>query len=188
MTLGVDQFKSAIKGGGARSNLFRVKLAFPNIADIDRPDAENVTFMIKAASLPESTLGSFVVNYRGREFKMAGDRTFAPWTTTIINDTDFSIRNALEQWSNSIQAHRLNTGIQNPNFYMSNLVVEQLDRDERVIKRVEFVDAFPENIAPITLSYDNRNEIETFDCTWAYQYWQDVKTTDSRPGGILGFS
>lgn len=174
MALGVDDFKSKLTGGGARANLFRCTINFPGYAG---GDAELTSFLCKTAQLPQSQVGSFIVNFRGRELKMASERTFDPWTVTILNDTDFAIRNAMERWSNGINGHRSNTGIVNPADYQTDLIVEQLDRDETPIKTVNIRGAFPENVGPIELSYDTRGEIETFDVTFAYQYWESNTTT-----------
>ena len=174
MALGVDDFKSKLKGGGARANLFRCTINFPGYAGGDN---ELTSFLCKTAQLPQSQVGSFIVNFRGRELKMASERTFDPWTVTILNDTDFAIRDAMERWSNGINNHRTNGGIVNPVDYQTDLFVEQLDRDESVIKRVDLRGAFPENVGPIELSYDTRGEIETFDVTFAYQYWESNTTS-----------
>jgi len=172
--LGVDDFKAKLRGGGARPNLFKATINFPAYAG---GDAELTSFLCKTAQLPQSQVGNFVVNFRGRELKMASERTFEPWTVTILNDTDFAIRDAMERWSNGINGHSSNTGLVNPVDYQTDLFVEQLDRDESVIKRVDIRGAFPETVGPIALSYDTRGEIETFDVTFAYQYWESNTTT-----------
>jgi len=172
--LGVDDFKSKLRGGGARANLFRCTINFPGYAG---GDAELTSFLCKTAQLPASQVNSFVVNFRGRELKMAAERTFEPWTVTILNDTDFAIRDAMERWSNGINGHTTNTGLVNPVDYQTDLIVEQLDRDESVIKRVVIRGAFPENVGPIDLSYDTTGEIETFDVSFAYQYWTSNTTS-----------
>ena len=83
--LGVDDFKSKLVGGGARSNMFKVTCNFPSYA---QGDVELTSFLCKAAQLPASILNPVEVNFRGRKLQMAGDRTLEPWTVTIINDVD----------------------------------------------------------------------------------------------------
>ena len=122
--LGVDDFKSKLRDGGARPNLFQVTINYPGFAN---GDAELTSFLVEAASLPGSTFGSIVVPFRGRQLKMAGDRVFAEWTTTIINDTDFAVRDAIERWMNGINAHSANTGLTSPIAYEADLKVDQLD-------------------------------------------------------------
>ena len=85
--LGVDDFKSKLRGGGARANLFRCTINFPAYAG---GDAELTSFLCKAAQLPQSSVSQFSVPFRGRELKVAGERTFDNWSVTIINDTDFA--------------------------------------------------------------------------------------------------
>jgi len=172
--LGVDDFKSKLRGGGARPNMFKATINFPAYAG---GDVELTSFLCKTAQLPTSITNSFAVPFRGRELKVAGDRTFEDWTVSIINDTDFAVRNAMERWMNGINAHQANTGLVNPIDYQADLIIDQLDRDESVIKRYVFRGAFPTNIGAIELDYDTRDTIETFDVTFSYQYWTSDTTS-----------
>lgn len=172
--LGVDFFKAKMAGGGARPNLFQVTLNFPGFVG---GNTEVASFMVRAASLPGSTIPEMIVPFRGRQLKLAGDRTFEPWSTTIINDVDFAIRNNLETWMNGMNEHRNNTGLTNVSDYIADLKVEQLDKAGRVIKRYNFVGAFPTSLSPIDLAYDANDQIEEFTCEWSYQYWTSNTTT-----------
>lgn len=167
--LGVDDFKSKLRGGGARSNLFKATINYPGYAG---GDAELTSFLCEAASLPGSTFGIINVPFRGRILKLAGDRTFAEWQVTIINDTDFSIRNSIERWMNGINSHSTNTGLASPIAYEADLTVEQLDRSGESVKKYTFRGAFPSEISPIELSYGATDEIERFQVTFAYQYFE----------------
>ena len=138
--LGVDDFKSKLRGGGARPNLFKTTVNFPGYAG---GDVELTSFLCKTAQLPASVMNVFEVPFRGRQLKMAGDRTFEPWTITIINDTDFAIRNAMERWMNGMNAHQQNTGLSNPVDYQADLIIEQLDRDGTTLKTYNFRGCFP---------------------------------------------
>lgn len=174
--LGVDDFKSKLRGGGARPNLFKATINYPGYAG---GDAELTSFLCETAQLPGSTMGTIVVPFRGRQLKMAGDRTFAPWTVTIINDTDFDVRNSMERWMNGINAHSANTGLSSPILYEADLFVEQLDRDGTTIKKYTFRGAFPTEVSPIDVSYGANDEIERFTTTFEYQYFdsQEPNTT-----------
>jgi hypothetical protein len=172
--LGVDDFKSKLRGGGARPNLFKVTINFPAYAG---GDVELTSFLCKTAALPQSSTAAFSVPFRGRELKIAGDRVFEDWTVAIYNDTNFTIRDSFERWLNGINAHSANTGITNPVDYQADLLVEQLDRDESVIKRYNFRGAFPTAVGTIALDYETVNQIEIFDVTFAYQYWESNTTS-----------
>ena len=106
MTFSVTQFKSNLSKGGARPSLFKVDLKYPT--GISSPDVKS-EFLIRASSLPASNLGSHEVFFHGKSIKVAGDRTYDTWDTTIINDEDFETRIALEGWINRISNHKLNT-------------------------------------------------------------------------------
>ena len=127
--------------------------------------------------LPGSTLGQIVVPFRGRQLKMAGDRTFDVWTVTIINDTDFAIRNSMERWMNGMNAHSANTGLTTPVAYEADLLVEQLDRSGETIKKYTFRGSYPQDMSAIDLSYATNDEIERFTITFAYQYYETDTTS-----------
>ena len=124
----ITDFKSKMAGGGARPNLFEVELVFPDPIAIENDVKEKSRFLVKAAQLPASNITPIEVNFRGRILKIAGDRTFDPWTVTIINDVDFGIRRAMERWSNAINNHEFDSGETNPNTYQSDANVFQLGR------------------------------------------------------------
>ena len=157
--LGVDDFKSKIRGGGARPNLFKATVNFPTYAV---GDVELTSFMCKGAQLPASLTNVIDVPFRGRQLKVAGDRTFEPWTVTIINDTDFAVRDSMERWLNGINNHKANAGLTNPTDYQADLIVDQLDRDGTAIKTYNFRGAFPVNISNIELNYETVDTIEEF--------------------------
>jgi hypothetical protein len=172
--LGVDDFKSKLRGGGARPNLFKATINFPAYA---QGDVEITSFLCSAAQLPASTLGLITVPFRGRQVKLAGDRTFDTWTPTIINDTDFAVRNSMERWMNGMNNHRQNTGLTNVNDYSADLIVEQLDKDGSTLKTYNFRGCFPTAISAIDLSYATTDVIEEFTVEFQVQYWESVGTT-----------
>ena len=176
----ITAFKSALLGGGARPNLFEVELTtLPE--GITGWSAENFRYMCKAASLPASNIAAIDVPFRGRIFKVAGDRTFDTWTVTIINDEGFILRNAFENWMDAISLLANNMGATNPSSYMTNAKVYQLGRGAKinsedskgeknvVLKEYEFVDIFPTTVSEIALSYDTGDTIEEFDVEFQVQ-------------------
>ena len=172
--LGVDDMKAKLVGGGARPNLFKVTMAFPAYVTAN---VELASYMCKATSMPASTIAPIAVPFRGRNLQIAGDRTFDPWSVTIINDTDFNVRNSFEQWMNGINQHKLNTGLTQPSSYMADMIVEQLDKDGTVEKTYNIRGTFPTNLGAIELSYDQENAIEEFEVELQIQYWESNKTT-----------
>ena len=168
----ISQFKSQLIGGGARPNLFEVELTtLP--AGIAWP-ADNVRYMCKAAQLPASVIANIDIPFRGRIFKVAGDRTIEPWSITIINDEDFRIRKAMEEWVDLIAKLENNLGATDPSAYMVNAKVFQLGRGaapssqnnsgdrNAVLREYEFIDIFPTSVSSIDLSYDSSDTIEEF--------------------------
>jgi hypothetical protein len=172
----INDFKAVLKGGGARGNQFQVTMPFPGFAAVGG-ETRVMSFLCKATNLPGMTLGEVPVPFRGRQMFIAGDRVFDAWTTTIMNDTDFLIRNALERWSNGINALSDNSGLENPSDYQVDAFVDQLDRAGQVIKSYTFRGLWPLTIAPIELAYDGNDAVEEFEVTYRYQFFEANTTT-----------
>ena len=181
----ISDFKSKLTGGGARPNLFEVVLAFPTLVS---PVNENEVlqksrFLVKAAALPASTIAPVEIPFRGRILKVAGDRTFETWTITIINDTDFMIRSAMEKWMNTINKLEDATGITNPVDYQSDALVHQLDRDGSTLRSYKFKSIFPTNISTIDLSYETTDTIEEFTVEMQVHYWEAFRGSSAAANG-----
>jgi hypothetical protein len=168
----IDDFKANLIGGGARANQFRVTITPPPGIAIGL-DIRRTSFLIRAAALPAMSLGEIAVPFRGRSIYIAGDRTFEDtWSTTFLNDTDFMIRNAMERWSNGINDLANNTGVVAPVDYQTDLTVEQMDRDDTVLKSYIFKSAWPTTVTAIELTSEGADAIEEFEVTWRYQHFE----------------
>ena len=168
----IDDFKANLIGGGARSNQFRVTITEPPRISIGL-DVRRTSFLVRSSNLPGMTLGEIPIAFRGRNIYIAGDRTFDDqWTTTFFNDTDFMIRNAMERWSNGINDLANNTGVIAPADYQTDLTVEQLDRDDAILKSYIFRSAWPISVSAIDLTSENATAIEEFNVTWRYQHFE----------------
>ena len=188
----ISQFRSKLAGGGARPNLFEVSI---NDFKFASPawDSDTFQFLCKGAQLPSSIVSSVEVPFRGRTLKVAGDRTFDNWTINVINDEDFKLRVAFEQWMNGINKLSDGSGTTSPNSYMANAVVHQLGRgyntgrnsttnsgagdgsagrtDIKPLRTYYFDGIFPTNIGAIDLSYDTADTIEEYTVEFQVQYW-----------------
>ena len=179
----ISDFKTKLKGGGARPNLFEVELAFPSGIGIDNDVINNARFLVKAAALPASTIAPIDIPFRGRILKIAGDRTFETWTITVINDTSFSIRSAFEKWMNYINKLDDATGVTNPVDYQVDAIVNQLNRDGGILRKYRFKDIFPTNISAIDLSYETTDTIQEFTVEMQVHYWEAYRGSSSESGG-----
>ena len=178
----ITDFKSKLIGGGARSNLFEVVLNFPSIAPASSEVLDKARFLVKAANLPASNISDITVPFRGRILHVAGDRTFDSWTITVINDTDFAIRSAMEAWMNAINRVSDNTGSTDPASYKADATVFQLDRSGETLRSYRFYDIFPTQVAPINLSYDTEG-IQEFTAEFQVHWWEAAKGVGSAAGG-----
>ena len=125
----INEFKSRLRGGGARANQFKVTLPFPGYAAVGG-ETSDLAFLCKATAIPGQTVGNVPIDFRGRKLNIAGDRTFEPWSITVLNDTDFKLYRGFERWMNGINNMTDNEGIANPADYQVDGFVDHLDRNE----------------------------------------------------------
>jgi hypothetical protein len=187
----IDDFKANVASDFARPNLFQVDLNFPQGIINNSSLIELGKFTVRAANLPASNIGVIEVPFRGRVLKIAGDRTFEPWTITVQNDSNFVLRNAFEIWASSIQAYNENftsaAGLgdqDDATGYFADMTVHQLARDvkngdaPKILKSYKFYNVFPSNIAAIDLDFGNNDAIEEFTVELQTQYWTPVEANE----------
>ena len=181
----ITNFRDRLVGGGARSNMFEVNIELPSKVIGLNDYAADIRFMIKAAEIPAANIGNIPVPFRGRILPVAGDRTFDPWTVTVINDQKFNIRDAMEQWSNKINDLRFDVGDTNPADYQTKAEVYQLSRQGgssggssnsgsdqiTVLRQYNFEGIYPNAVSSIPLDYGATDQIEEFQVTFNYLFW-----------------
>ena len=172
----INDFKAKLAGGGARANQFKVTMPFPGYAQVGG-EIEDLAFLCTTAQIPAMNVGLVNVPFRGRQIKIAGDRTFADWSITVLNDTNFKLRNAFERWQNGINNMSDNEGLSNPVDYQVDAFVDQLDRNGNTLKSYTLRGAYPVDIAAIDLNFATNDEVETFGVTFQYQYFETNTTT-----------
>jgi len=173
MPFNINEMRARLNGGGARPNLFEVILPFPTIVNSGSAASSKLTFTCKAAQLPGSDITPINVPYFGRMIKMPGSRVFQEWTTTIINDEDFLVFDALTSWMNAINSHagNINEAGNSSLDYQSTADVIHYGKDGSAIKTIKVVNMWPSSIAPIDLGWENNDQLEEFTCIWQYDYW-----------------
>ncbi len=181
----ITKFREKLNAGGARSNLFEVEI--PDIPGGGADVSDEIRFLVKAAEIPASNIGNIPVPFRGRVLPVAGDRTFDPWTVTIIND-DFQIRDTMEKWSAFINDMVLANGSVDPASYQRNGIVKQLSRATGteaipVLRQYNFTGIYPNTISSIPLDYGATDQIEEFQVTFNYLYWTEGDTAGKQSFG-----
>jgi hypothetical protein len=174
MAFNIDTFiGNGLTKGGARPSLFDVFVTFGSGINVPDDALTKIRFTCRASSIPASTISPVNVPYFGRTVKLAGDRTFADWSVTVMNDEDYAVRNAFETWHNNI-----NTIISNRRTttttaeYKGTADVRQYSKDgQTIIKEYKFINIFPINLEEMALDWDATNQIQTFGATFAYDYW-----------------
>lgn len=180
MAFNLQDFKSSgLALHGARPTLFQVDIASVPTGTDAGTATTKISFMCRATQLPPAIVQSIPVGYMGRDIKVSGDREFPDWNVNIINDEDFAVRDMLEKWSmyQNSMVDNLRTDIN----YKMSAIITQYGKDGGTLRQYEMIGIFPSTVGPIELSWDNKNQIETFDCTFAYDWW-DLASNSSAGG------
>ena len=197
----ITNFRDRLVGGGARPNMFEVNITLPEQIAPNGDISQDMRFLVKGAEIPAAVIGNIPVPFRGRVLPVAGDRTFNPWTVTVINDAQFNIRDAMEQWSNLINDLQFDVGDINPADYQTKAEVFQLSRQSQgsggpsagkggeiiqTLRTYNFEGIYPNEVSSIALDYGATDQIEEFQVTFNYLFW----TTDlpGLPKGVESVS
>ena len=186
MAFNLDQFRSRLKDGGARPSLFEMELRWPQSVTTGVDAATASRFMVKIAEIPASTVAPIQVGYFGRKLNVVGDRSFTNLTVTVINDEDFIIRKALEEWmdrmsgvSSAVSQYR---GGSSDGGYTTTLSTTQFGRQGERLRTYDWIGAFPTSVAAVPLSWDDSDTIESYTCEFTYQWWEvagEIPTRDA---------
>ena len=179
MAFTVSNFKSNIasNGGGARPSLFKVKIS--NSVDSGLSFTSDEAILVKAAQIPGSTIAALPINYVGRPIKYAGFRTFDNWTTTIINDDDFSMRNKVMEWmrviSGQLDGERNTTygsyATAAGAYFEGQATVTQVNKDGEDGQSYTIDNIWPTVLGDISLGWEN-DVIEEYSVEWCYDTWK----------------
>jgi len=181
MAFNINEFrKQGLASGGVRPSLFEVVIS-PGIGE-DTATLTKFTFTCEASEIPDATIGSVLVNYFGRQIKLAGDRTYQDWNVTVINDEDFTVRNMFEAWSNQMNQFVGNLKLSKNNSYKNgSAIVTQYGKSGDKLRSYEFVGIFPTVISNIGLNWGEQNQIQRFGVTFSYDYWVPLVTNTTLP-------
>ncbi len=169
MAFSITNFNSALNGG-IRPNQFSIEI--PSLpTGVVLP---NFSILCKAGAVPGMTIGTIEVPFRGRRVKFPGDRTFAEWTVTVINQRDQGIRSGFETWSNFTNALDFTTASissKTSDNYKVSVDIKQLSDTGATIRSYQLREAFVVDVGAIELSYDTTDSIEEFTVTFQYSYF-----------------
>jgi hypothetical protein len=140
--------------------------------------------MLRAAQLPATNIGKIPVFYFGRSISVPGDRTFEEWTTTVINDEDFLIRNGLEKWSNAMNAFTRNVVQNGPevNNYKSTGIFRAFGKDGRVLREYQMNGLFPLTVSAIEADWSSTDTISEYQVVWHFDDFEILEGSTGTPG------
>ena len=182
MAFNINEIRSNLALGGQSPTLFQVEMTNPanSAGDIKTP------FFVRASQVPASTLGFIEIPYFGRKVKIAGDRTFAESNDTLMNDEDFLIRNAMEEWMQTINSHLGNIrgfGSAADLEYKSSAQVIQYSKTGVPIREYTFNGIFPVNITEMEVDWNATDIIQEFQVTFQYDWWEISGGSTGNAGG-----
>ena len=165
----ISRFRQTL-GAGARANLFRCFITAPtNLSDSNGVFGEQskFSFMCRSAAIPAMSVGVTEVPFRGCRIKVPGDRTFADWTVTVINDENQHMRKIMDEWMKFIinpdGEQALRTGTDD---YRSTIEIHHYRGDGTISRIYALYNAFPTDVSAIDLSYDTTDAIQEFTVTF----------------------
>ena len=174
MAFSLTTFQSALATGGARPSLFDLEVS-GTPAGVNDTKLEDVKYFCNVSALPPLTVTPIERQYFGRTVKIPGDMVFGDLSTTIMNTEKYTIRNTIEKWMDGINTTVGNIGRTDNSHWQGTVTLKQYSKTGESLMVYTFVNCWPQTVSEIALSYDTASDIETFDITWAYNYYTTAK-------------
>jgi hypothetical protein len=161
MAFSIDSFKnSAIPAGGYRPALFDVQVTRLG---------QEMNFLCQSSQVPAMTMGVIEVPYFGRKIKVAGDRTYAEWTTLCMIEENFSLRNELELWQEKINGAETNSREEVFEAYKTDATVQLYGKGSGApIRTYNLTGCWPSDVGTIELDWNTTDTIGTYTVTWSF--------------------
>ena len=190
MSFNISQIKSTLAKGGARPTLFKLSSIRQSASTADAV-AGDMTYHVRATTLPGSNLGVLTTNWRGRAVKFPGVRTYDPWTVTILND-DGEYRTELFDWMQQMAGKNdgqrdATHGAFNDEDHYKDFSVYQLSKAGDVTRQYKMVNAFPVAMGDIGLDWATEG-FQEYTVTWRYDYFEAYSWSGSGSSARAGNS
>lgn len=118
-------------------------------------------FRAMSTSIPDQVVEVYEHQYKSTKVHFAGrDATAKTWDFTCIDGVDLFVYKTLFAW-----IERTKTA--NKSNYVYDVTIALKDRADREIGKYKLLDAFPENLSPVTLDYSVNDPINVA-CSFRY--------------------
>ena len=218
MPFNANSFRTNLRYGGARPNMFEIIIVKPpatftsqqlkatgrgtnatqTITSNRNPTVTDVisvtSYMCNSADMPGSIIGTVPVAYFGRFINVAGDRMYDDWNCTLYTDEDMITRNAFEAWNSSMAYHNYDTNSEHGentkliSSYVSDVWVQHYTKTGKVDKVYILKNAFPYVVSPVQMSWQANDQIMMFQVTWKYDYFITSFTPYAHSGNSLSYT
>lgn len=169
----VSEFRSSVKI--VRPNLFTAEIYLPTI--ITGYDATKFKFRCEATELPGRTVATTDSQTFGPTTKYAYDITYNDINLQIIASEDMAERKMFEQWIDKIVTPTAggvgSTGglIKYYDSYAAGtLKISQLKDSGNAIATYTLYNAYPIQLSPMNLTWEESNSYQRFSVTMTYRY------------------
>ena len=176
-------------GDGARNTRFDIKLSIPPKISNSYNDSRALSIMCKSANLPNRTIQTQNIVFRGRSIPVPVSTKYSnTWTCTFYNDENHNMRKMFELWLDAVDSKNEYTSFTDE---MKGLIGDDYIKDEIKIEQYSSISndletatptavwtlygVYPTDVSSIELSSESES-IQEFTVTFSYTYYEiDIK-------------
>lgn len=176
-------------GDGARNTRFDIKLNIPSEISNSYNDSRALSIMCKSANLPNRTIQTQNIVFRGRSIPVPVSTKYSnTWTCTFYNDENHNMRKMFELWLDAVDSKSDYTSFTDE---MKGLIGNDYIKDEIKIEQYSNISndletstptavwtlygVYPTDVSSIELSSESES-IQEFTVTFSYTYYEiDIK-------------
>ena len=183
--MAVQELFQKVLGDGARSTKFDVvfQLAGQASDGINR----SIPMLVKSTQFPAKGHKRIDLMYKGRTIPVRGQVNYTnEWICTFYLTEDHALKRAFENWIEALDEvihfdDNLDDGVNeniehfSNNDYKTDIYLYQASFSENA-RTSQYVlhNAFPVEVSPIDISYENLTQISTFDVTFTYTHFSEA--------------
>ena len=177
----LDQFISAVKGGMARTNRFKVRLTMPKcmINGYAKPpqsvDMRKVELFCDQVQLPGVNFSTIQNRTFGEFRETPYEKLYDAVNMSFYVDKDLMVKTFFDTWMSGIQDKTRRT-FNYYDQYITDIELQVMDTVDKTVYIVNLHEAYPKTVGSIQLDLASK-DIMKLNVSFQYKYFRAYKTT-----------
>ena len=147
-------------------------------------DPRDIAFLCEATSIPGRSINTLDFQAEKETIKMPNGYIDDDVTMTFLLTNDYYMKDMFETWLSSI-VDTENYTLGYKKNYQTDIVIQQLNAEDKNVYGIKLINAYPINISSIALNNESENSIQKIEITFAYDRYIPENFIESSVSGFV---